>query len=174
MTSYQTNKAAIRNWLGHSEIFGLSLKHICLALCDDFYNADRSVEYFEDAFEHTRERMTKLLQEDLSFALWSTTDQKTSLTLHNARPEAFEPGLADTMIYEMPRKTDAGVDEWKKQIMMTKGEMGSHMSVLGYKLRQGEAGADSWKPQFQPWKLRFTNMAPLPADVDIPQLFLND
>ncbi|ODN88048.1 hypothetical protein L198_06791 [Cryptococcus wingfieldii CBS 7118] len=174
MTSYQKNIATNRYLLGQFELFGLSLKHICLALCDDYYDVDSSDDCDCDALERRIESVTELLQEDLSFALWSTIDQKTSLTLHDARPEDFEDGLADTIIYEMPRKTDAGVDEWKKQIMMAEAEIGSHMSVLGYELRQGEVGADSWKPQFQPWKIRFTNMAPLPADVDLPQLFLND
>ncbi|ODN88045.1 hypothetical protein L198_06786 [Cryptococcus wingfieldii CBS 7118] len=185
MAYYHLSDPPNRDWLIEFELFGPSLKHICLALCDDF---DDFYDVFSFSYndrdgdiEYTRKRVTETLEGDVPFALWYATDRKTSLTLHDARPEAFEvfdAGLADTMIYEMPRKTDAGVDEWKKQIMMIKGEMGAHMSELGYKLRQGEAGADRrvvvWKPQFPPCKIRFTNMAPLPADVDLPQLFLND
>ncbi|ODN76262.1 hypothetical protein L202_06192 [Cryptococcus amylolentus CBS 6039] len=162
MADYHFTDPPNRDWLIEVELFGPSLKHICLTLCDDFYDVDSW-----DGPEHARKRVVETLEGDLSFEVWPTIDQKTSLTLHDARPEAFPVGLADTVIYEMPRRTDAGVDEWKEQIMMIKGDMGCYMSELGYELRQGEAGADSWKPQFQPWKIRFTNMAPLPADVGI-------
>ncbi|ODN96265.1 hypothetical protein I350_08272 [Cryptococcus amylolentus CBS 6273] len=154
MADYHFTDPPNRDWLIEVELFGPSLKHICLTLCDDFYDVDSW-----DGPEHARKRVVETLEGDLSFEVWPTIDQKTSLTLHDARPEAFPVGLADTVIYEMPRRTDAGVDEWKEQIMMIKGDMGCYMSELGYELRQGEAGADSWKPHRRR---------------DIPQLFLSE
>ncbi|TYJ52737.1 hypothetical protein B9479_006631, partial [Cryptococcus floricola] len=80
MTSHQKGEPSNRGRLGSWELFGLSLKHICLALCDDFYDVDSEYDWDDDPFEYTRGRVTGLLREDLSFALWSTIDQKTSLT----------------------------------------------------------------------------------------------
>ncbi|TYJ51823.1 hypothetical protein B9479_007578, partial [Cryptococcus floricola] len=50
MTSYQKGVPSNRSWLGQYELFGLSLKHICLALCDDFYVVDSWDDCDDDPF----------------------------------------------------------------------------------------------------------------------------
>ncbi|ODN76229.1 hypothetical protein L202_06151 [Cryptococcus amylolentus CBS 6039] len=77
------------------------------------------------------------------------------------------------MIYDLPRRTDTGEGEWKRQIMLTEAEMSTCMSEIEYQMRRGEVEIEKWLSSFQRWKMRFTNLAPLPADVDIPQLFLD-
>ncbi|ODN76189.1 hypothetical protein, variant [Cryptococcus amylolentus CBS 6039] len=154
--------------------FGPALKHLCLSFTDAFYNLDR--EYEEAAewgtfneFEERKPRayITRLLRERLFFAVNSEVDEKTSLTLHNAWPDDFEPGLADTMIYELPRSTENGDGDWKRQLAMTTWEMESHMSELEKRMKDGRWGADVWRPTMKPWNVRFTNMAPIPANTDI-------
>ncbi|ODN79065.1 hypothetical protein L198_07946 [Cryptococcus wingfieldii CBS 7118] len=161
--------------------FGPALKHVCLSFNDIFH--DLEAEYEEaarfgdlDEFEERepRERITKLLHKRLSFTLRSDVDEKTSLTLHNAWPDDIEPGLADTMIYELPRSTDNGEEDWERQLAMTTWEMTSYMSELQERMQDDRLGANVWRPTIKPWKIRFTNMAPIPPNTDIISAVLDD
>ncbi|ODN79068.1 hypothetical protein L198_07950 [Cryptococcus wingfieldii CBS 7118] len=161
--------------------FGPALKHVCLSFNDRFY--DWETEYEEAARfgnldeceeRQSRKNITKLLRERLSFALRSELDEKTSLTLHNAWPDDIEPGLADTMIYELPRSTENGEDDWERQLAMTTWEMEDYMSELEKRMRDGSRGGDAWQPTIKPWKVRFTNVAPIPPDTDLISAVLDD
>ncbi|ODN79074.1 hypothetical protein L198_07958 [Cryptococcus wingfieldii CBS 7118] len=161
--------------------FGPALKHVYLSFNDRFY--DLEGEFVEaarfgilDRFEERlpRKRITKLLQERLSFALRSEVDEKTSLTLHNAWPDDIEPGLADTMIYELPRSMKNGDGDWKRQLAMTTWEMKDYMSELEERMKDDRFGVNVWRPTMKPWKIRFTNMAPIPPNTDIISAVLDD
>ncbi|ODN88100.1 hypothetical protein L198_06863 [Cryptococcus wingfieldii CBS 7118] len=161
--------------------FGPALKHLCLSFTDAFYDLDREYEEAAesgnlDEFEEREPRayITTLLRERLFFALNSEVDEKTSLTLHNAWPDDIEPGLADTMIYELPRSTENGDGDWKRQLAMTTWEMEDYMFELEKRIRDGRWGADVWRPTMKPWNVRFTNMAPIPANTDIISAVLDD
>ncbi|ODN79072.1 hypothetical protein L198_07956 [Cryptococcus wingfieldii CBS 7118] len=164
-----------------SKSFGPALKHVCLSFNDKCY--DLEAEYEEEAqfgeldqFEerYFNDGIAKLLRERISFALRFHVDEKTSLTLHNAWPDEIERGLADTMIYELPRSTENGDGEWKRQIAMTTREMECYMSELEERMEDGRWGADAWRPKIKPWKVRFTNMAPIPPNTDIISAVLDD
>ncbi|ODN96239.1 hypothetical protein I350_08241 [Cryptococcus amylolentus CBS 6273] len=160
--------------------FGPALKHVCLSFNDTFY--DLEPEY-EDAAQfglldefkerEPREGITKLLRERLSLALRPEVDEM-SLTLHNAWPDDFEPGLADTMIYELPRNTANGDGDWKRQIAMMTWEMEAYMFEWEERMQDDRLGANVWRPTMKSWKIRFTNMAPIPPNTDIVSAILND
>ncbi|OXH01135.1 hypothetical protein C370_07268 [Cryptococcus neoformans A1-35-8] len=160
--------------------FGPALKHVCLSFNDTFY--DLEPEY-EDAAQfglldefkerEPREGITKLLRERLSLALRPEVDEM-SLTLHNAWPDDFEPGLADTMIYELPRNTENGDGDWKRQIAMMTWEMEAYMFEWEERMQDDRLGANVWRPTMKSWKIRFTNMAPIPPNTDIVSAILND
>ncbi|ODN79062.1 hypothetical protein L198_07941 [Cryptococcus wingfieldii CBS 7118] len=161
--------------------FGPALKHVCLSFNDKFYDLEGQYEAAArfgelDEFEEKQssESIAKLLREGLSFALRPEVDEKTSLTLHNAWPDDIELGLADTMIYELPRSTENGDDDWKRQIAMMTWDMESHMSELQERMRDDRLGANVWRPTIKPWKIRFTNMAPIPPNTDIISAVLDD
>ncbi|ODN76300.1 hypothetical protein L202_06226 [Cryptococcus amylolentus CBS 6039] len=137
--------------------FGPALKHVCLSFNDTFY--DLEGEYEEAAqLGHLEE---------------SEVDEM-SLTLHNAWPDDFEPGLADTMIYELPRNTANGDGDWKRQIAMMTWEMEAYMFEWEERMQDDRLGANVWRPTMKPWKIRFTNMAPIPPNTDIVSAILND
>ncbi|ODN88043.1 hypothetical protein L198_06783 [Cryptococcus wingfieldii CBS 7118] len=163
------------------KFFGPALKHVCLSFNDTFYDleavykeAAQSGRLYEFKERQSRESITELLQERLSFALRFWVDEKTSLTLHNAWPDDIDPGLADTMIYELPRSTKNGDGDWWRQIAMTTSEMKAYRSELEKRMKDDRWGADAWRPTMKPWKIRFTNMAPIPPNTDIISAVLGD
>ncbi|ODN96260.1 hypothetical protein I350_08265 [Cryptococcus amylolentus CBS 6273] len=151
--------------------FGLALQNISLSLSDDFDSENKKFDGYgwdRDLSVHskTEEYVTYLFQTELSSALWPSANQKTSLTLHNARPEEFEAKLADTMVYELPRET-VDDDEWMGQMLLAMDlEMANHIIELDSLMRLDDVTADK-RPTAKPWKICLTNLAPIPSDVDI-------
>ncbi|TYJ52739.1 hypothetical protein B9479_006635 [Cryptococcus floricola] len=45
--------------------------------------------------------------------------------------------------------------------------MANHIIELDSLMRHDDVTADNWQPTAKPWKIRLTNLAPVPTDVDI-------
>ncbi|ODN76313.1 hypothetical protein L202_06240 [Cryptococcus amylolentus CBS 6039] len=84
-----------------SPLFGPALKHICVSPSRGFY------ENYPNAFwvPSRRQIVTSFIQQAPSFAAGPTKDNLTSFTLHhNAKPGSTGVSLADTMIYDFPKR----------------------------------------------------------------------
>ncbi|ODN79057.1 hypothetical protein L198_07936 [Cryptococcus wingfieldii CBS 7118] len=133
-----------------SPLFGPELKHICVSPSRGFY------ENYPNAFwvPLRRQIVTSFIQQAPSFATGPNKDNLTSFTLHqNAKPGSTRDSLADTMIYDLPRKR--ALRRWK---------------VQWPEVKSGLKG--NWTPGKKPWRIRVRNMAPHPPDADVPKIIL--
>ncbi|ODN79054.1 hypothetical protein L198_07933 [Cryptococcus wingfieldii CBS 7118] len=154
-----------------SPLFGPSLKHICVLSPVKGPNEYKHPSRLWSPLQ--RELLESFVRHAPSFAAGSTKDGSTSLTLHNAVPGSISKSLADTMRYDMPRK-DAW-RRWKLQILHTAPVMSKYILALRDAVALGKLGPDGdWAPRKKPWRLCFTNIAPHPSRLDIPQMLIDD